>query len=221
MATLVPAGVTLREQVNQRFPKRDKTSDGWIGDSAHQARPSDHNPDAQGWVHAIDIDEDFGAPGDSRKFADQLIAYAREGKDDGRLKYVVYEDKVASGTYPDTFWVWRGHGYGHTHHIHVSFTDAAERDGSAFHLPIFRTTLWDGVVPDPENVRQQRVSGTAGLAVYRVAARLYDLGYYTGEPPVKYEQKYPEKSIVAFQKLQGWDGTGNYGTKTHTALFGL
>lgn len=138
MARLVKAGVTLRDQINTRFPKRDKASDGWIGDAAHQARPSDHNPDSRGLVHALDIDEDFGKPGDALAFADQLIALARAGKDGGRLKYVVYENRIASATYPDKAWRWRAGNWGHTKHIHVSFTDKAERDGSPFPLPILR-----------------------------------------------------------------------------------
>ena len=140
---LVKAGVTLRDQLNQRFPKRDKRSDGWVGDSAHQAGKSDHNPDKNGWVHAIDIDENMGS-GEGRKgatakeFADQLIKYAREGKDNGRLKYVVYENQIASGTHADKYWVWRKGNWGHTQHIHVSFTDKAQNDGSKFDLPIFK-----------------------------------------------------------------------------------
>jgi hypothetical protein len=143
MARLVKAGVTLRDQLNQKFPKRDKRSDGWVGDKAHQARPSDHNPDKNGWVHAIDIDENMGS-GEGRKgatareFADQLIKYAREGKDGGRLKYVVYENMIASGTHADKFWTWRKGNWGHTQHIHVSFTDKAQNDGSKFDLPIFK-----------------------------------------------------------------------------------
>lgn len=142
MARLVKAGVTLRDQINERWGKRDRRSDGWIGDRAHQARKSDHNPDKDGWVHAIDIDENMGG-GEGRKgavareFADQLIEYARKGKDGGRLKYVVYENMIASGTYRDKYWVWRKGNWGHTQHIHVSFTDKAERDGSKFDLPIF------------------------------------------------------------------------------------
>jgi hypothetical protein len=141
-ARLVKAGVTLRDQVNNKWKSRDKRSDGWIGNADHQARPSDHNPDKDGWVHAIDIDEDFLGKEHGEKiakeFADQLIKYAREGKDNGRLKYVVYENKIASGTYPNQFWVWRNGSWGHTKHIHVSFTDKAEQDGSKFDLPIFR-----------------------------------------------------------------------------------
>lgn len=146
MAKLVAAGVTLRDQLNERFPKRDKRSDGWIGDAAHSARASHHNPDANGWVHALDIDEDFGARGDSERFCDQLLEYVRAGLDHGRILHIVYDGRVASGTFPDrpgrprTFWVWRKDAtLGHKQHIHISFTAKAEKDGRPFNLPIFQT----------------------------------------------------------------------------------
>jgi hypothetical protein len=58
MAVLAANLATLRREIDSRFPKRDKESDGWIGDSRHQARKSDHNPDARGVVNAIDVDKD-------------------------------------------------------------------------------------------------------------------------------------------------------------------
>jgi hypothetical protein len=141
---LVAAGVTLRRQVDQAFPKRDRRSDGWIGDKAHQARQSDHNPDARGWVHALDIDADLYGPkrpGVGRDtawvLAEQLREYARRKRPGSeRLKYIVYRDQICSGTYSNTFWTWRGKGYGHMAHIHVSFTAAAEDDGLLFAIPI-------------------------------------------------------------------------------------
>ncbi len=144
MAKLCAAGVTLRNQVNARFPKRDKASDGWIGDNAHANRSgwglngkgSYHNPAPSGYVHAIDIDEDFGAMGDSMKFAKQLAEYCRLGLDNGRVAHIVYENQVASATADN--WKFRGSGYGHTHHIHISFTARADRDGSKFLLPILK-----------------------------------------------------------------------------------
>lgn len=139
---LVAGGVTLRNQINRRWPKRDKRSDGWIGDKAHQARKSDHNPDSRGWVHAIDIDADLLGPGKGRaaaqRLANQLVLYAASGQPGAeRIKYVVYNDQVASGTYPDSRWTWRGKGYGHFDHIHVSFTAAAQKNAAKYPLPIF------------------------------------------------------------------------------------
>lgn len=133
------AAVTLMAQLNARFPKRDTSSDGSIGDAAHRTRQSDHNPNVRGFVLAQDIDEDFGRAGDARKFADQLAAYAASGKPGAdRIKNIVYEDQVASGTYRKWFWIFRGSGYEHRHHIHVSFTEKAEKDGQPFPLPILK-----------------------------------------------------------------------------------
>lgn len=144
MARLVPAGVKLRAQIDARWPKRDRRSDGWIGDRAHQARKSDHNPDQNGWVHAIDIDADLDPKHKdaAQDLANQLVAYARSGAPGSeRIKYVVFRDRIASGTYKNQYWVWRGKGYGHFNHIHVSFTKAAERPIQGrrrFPLPILR-----------------------------------------------------------------------------------
>ena len=142
MARLCKGGVTLRGQVNRRWPKRDKASDGWIGDRAHSERISDHNPNKAGVVHAIDIDENMGKGRNrngrtAKRLANQLLEYASSGLPGAkRLKYVVYENRIASGTYRKTFWSWRHGNYGHTAHIHVSFTSAADRDGTVFPLPI-------------------------------------------------------------------------------------
>lgn len=220
-ARLVPAGVTLRDQLNKRFPKRDKRSDGWIGDAAHQARASDHNPDRDGWVHALDIDEDLGRPGASRQLADELVELARTGKDGGRIKYVVYEDKIASGTYAATRWRWRGSGYGHTEHIHVSFTDAAERNGKPFPLAVLEDpALWDGVVPPISAIQNAERLGLANPAAWRLAARLVDLGYYDGRPEAVYKQGYPRKAVTALQVARKIPGGGAYTPRTHAAVFG-
>lgn len=142
MAKLVAAGVVLRNQVNGRFPGRDRRSDGWVGDAAHSARRSDHNPDKNGWVHALDIDENMGKGKwrngrAARLLADQLRQYAASdlpGAD--RIKYIVHERKLASGTYKASWWKWRPGNWGHDHHIHISFTSKAQKDDRLFPLPI-------------------------------------------------------------------------------------
>jgi hypothetical protein len=142
MARLVAGGVTLRNQINKRWPKRDKRSDGWIGDKAHAGRQSDHNPDARGLVHALDIDKDLDPkdPGAAQRLANQIVAYAASGiPGANRIKYVVFNDQIASGTYANSMWKWRGSGYGHMHHIHVSFTTKGENNAQTYPLPIFNT----------------------------------------------------------------------------------
>lgn len=58
-AYLASSLVNARNEINDRWPLRDKSSDGWIGDAAHQAQVSDHNPDARtGVVRALDVDKD-------------------------------------------------------------------------------------------------------------------------------------------------------------------
>lgn len=66
----------FRAQLDRRWPDRDRTSDGWIGDEAHQGRTSGHNPDdtkgsRPAWdgdpdkipeVRAEDIDTDLHDP---------------------------------------------------------------------------------------------------------------------------------------------------------------
>jgi hypothetical protein len=143
MAKLVKGGVVLRDQINARWPGRDKRSDGWIGDRAHSKRKSDHNPDKDGWVHAIDIDENMGKKGKwrngkaAKKLADQLIAYAASGLPGSRrVKYVVYEGRLASGTYRSKWWKWRPGNWGHYQHIHISFTKWAQKDERLWPLPI-------------------------------------------------------------------------------------
>ena len=131
---LAAAAQTLRKQVDTRYPKRDRSSDGTVGDQAHKRRISDHNPDKAGYVMALDLDED-GWP--AHKFADELIAYMRTSGDK-RIKNIVYEGRVASGTYADQRWVWRkAPTLGHAHHIHISFAEPAKHDGAPFPLPVF------------------------------------------------------------------------------------
>ena len=138
------------------------------------------------------------------------------------MKYVIYNNRIASGTHRNQYWTWRRGNWGHTQHIHISFTSRAQTDGSDFPLPIFNTSEWDGVVPQIKNVNAAAADPSLmNLAAWRVACRLKDLGFYRGNVNPKYQQGYPRRAVESFQKAQGWRGTGNYGQKTHNAIFGL
>jgi V8-like Glu-specific endopeptidase len=115
--------LTLRTQVNARFPGRNKASDGTIGDAAHAARSSDHNPwvvdGDRGVVTAMDIthDPDSGCTGD-------FIAGALLGARDARIKYLIWNRQIASSYAINGVeaWCWRPYNGSnpHTHHIHIS-----------------------------------------------------------------------------------------------------
>lgn len=217
------AGIpTLQAQVNKRWPNRDKASDGVKGDAAHAARVSDHNPDGRGYVHAVDIDEDFrGSKNDNRWFADQLIAYPR-GKVGGsaRFKNIVYENQVASGTYANHFWTWRDGNYGHEHHIHISFSNIGENDGKEFNIPILygQGGVWDGYVPFYDILEDAFRSGAANKATWRLACRLKELGFYDGTVQPEGKQAYPKNAIRKMQDYMGWERR-DYDQKLHRAIW--
>ena len=133
MAKLCKAGQQLREQIDDAFPDRDRTSDGWIGDAKHAARKSDHNPTVEGIVRAIDIDADLRShASEACDLADQLRLLARSDK---RISYLIFNGKIASwrGNYK-----WRKYKGINPHktHMHVSFTAKGDHDGSMFRIPL-------------------------------------------------------------------------------------
>jgi hypothetical protein len=119
--------VLLIQQVDDAYPKRDRSSDGSIGDAAHASRDSDHNP-FDGFVHAVDIDEDI-APGVDLKAWVAAVEKAR----DPRVRYLIYEGRILKAYKSNGLPAWSWHRYdgpnSHSHHVHVSIIrSAAARD---------------------------------------------------------------------------------------------
>jgi hypothetical protein len=133
---LCKAGQQLREQFDDSYD-RDRRSDGWIGDTRHSARPSDHNPDAKtGIVRAIDVDRDVvkgGKPDLMPDIANQIRLCAKAG--DKRIAYIIFEGRIAS---PIMGFRWRKYRGSNPHnaHCHISFTKAGDTDGSFFNIPM-------------------------------------------------------------------------------------
>ena len=134
---LSKSAIRLREQIDNVFPDRDKSSDGWIGDLRHSSRKSDHNPDGQGWVRAVDIDRDLNGKG--RKpdlmpdLVDQIRLAAKSG--DKRVSYIIFDGKIASSR---AAWRWRTYNgiNQHTHHAHISFSSKGDEDSTFFNIPM-------------------------------------------------------------------------------------
>lgn len=114
---------TLVKQVNTLWPNRSKQSDGWIGDSAHAARKSDHNPNKRGVVLAFDFTNDPAHRFSSEAFSEYLLK-----QQDPRLGYVISNKKIGYGpgnTRPGVWWDYNGSNP-HDHHCHVSVAQDEE-----------------------------------------------------------------------------------------------
>jgi hypothetical protein len=119
---LAGALITLRNAVNAKWPRRDKASDGTIGDAAHASRSSDHNPWIEvggvGVVRALDVDVDGIS---AAWFAEELRKLGAAG--DPRLTgggYVIFNRRITSGDFKR--WVAYNGRNPHTSHVHVSFS---------------------------------------------------------------------------------------------------
>jgi hypothetical protein len=117
-----PSLLSLRAEVDARWPNRDKSSDGTIGDYAHSTSMSEHNPVGHrfgpqhgtvGAVHAIDIT----AKGiDVRQVLDAVIG-------DKRVWYVIHAGSIWSKTYN---WAQRDYNGSNPHDTHIHVSLAAE-----------------------------------------------------------------------------------------------
>jgi hypothetical protein len=110
----------LLSQIDAKYPGRSKSSDGWIGDAAHQATKSDHNPNSAGVVQAIDITHDPANGVDTWALAETLRLNR-----DPRIKYVISNGRIFSSVVDP--WNWRPYtgANAHAHHVHVSVSDSA------------------------------------------------------------------------------------------------
>lgn len=126
---LVPCLEEGRAQCNDRFPVRDKSSEGTIGDQAHKGSSSSHNPDKTGnaeykdgdskdEVRAWDMDKDLGSPdGITAEIVVQhLITRLRAGEMKW-IRYVIYNGRIWHRRDNFTTRTYTGSNK-HTDHVH-------------------------------------------------------------------------------------------------------
>lgn len=128
--------LTLREQVDALAPNRNRSSDGSIGDRAHASRTSDHNPNADGVVTAIDITHDPAHGVNARDIAEMLLQ-----SQDARIKYVISNSEIFSSpgfSSSKKPWQWRPYdgANAHTKHVHISVLGSKELYDSTKPWPI-------------------------------------------------------------------------------------
>lgn len=214
MAILAPTLVILRATVNSRWPNRSKASDGWIGDPAHQATVSDHNPNSRGVVCAIDITVDGIDP----------MAVVEAAKAHPSTNYIIYNRVI---------WTRSGNGWQanrytgsnpHDKHVHVSIkqTVAAENNQTPWNLggggstPAPSTGTWQTRLA--ASLPEIKAGGQALASVKRVqrflnidAAGLAVDGVFGPATTA---------AVKRFQGAKGLTADGIVGPKTWGALLG-
>ncbi len=108
--------IVFRDQINQLYPNRSRASDGTIGDTAHAATVSDHNPLPNGVVTAFDLTHDPEHGVDCNVIAESL-----RNSRNPRIRYVIFNRRVFD---PGNGFGWGWQPYNgdnpHDHHMHIS-----------------------------------------------------------------------------------------------------
>lgn len=134
--------ITLRNQIDARFPNRNRASDGYVGDANHRNTDSDHNPWYLGHiVTAADWTHDPGAGFDIDKFTDQLAASR-----DRRIKYIIANSLILDSRPQFNPWRWMPYNGSNPHrsHVHLSVTPAFCDDTTPWNIPML-----GGAAPAP------------------------------------------------------------------------
>lgn len=197
----------LRAQINAAYPNRSKTSDGTVGDSAHRARPSDHNPNFAGVVCALDITHDPANGVDAGTLAEKLRASG-----DPRIKYIISNHRIANSGQP-----WRRYtgSNPHTMHVHISVAGSANLYDDTSDWPI--SSYITRPIPAVEPVTPAPVSrpllqkGSKGAAV-RELQKLLLITVDGGFGPKT------QAAVKAFQKKHNLTADGVVGPYTWAVL---
>jgi hypothetical protein len=163
----------LLEQINAAAPGRSKVSDGSIGDPAHQATESDHNPEhpppsgnPDFQVDARDFTQDPAHNADMG-----VVSEAIRQSHDRRVSYVIFNRRIFSGLDGPQPWVWRPYSGTdpHTNHMHVSVRDSTHDQTQDWSIGIHAPTS-----PEPPMTLPDGFSTTFNGMVGEVDAMIYD-----------------------------------------------
>lgn len=174
--------VRLRDEIDARWPDRSRVADGTIGDKAHSARASRHNPNRAGVVTALDVTHDPAGGLDVHALARALVARQIEGSGHPDLAYVVSDGAIASRAHG---WRWRAYRGSNPHTGHAHFAVGTGPDADPWQ-PYDSGDAWgvadgpeieESTVTAPDDVRYwQRILAASWPAPHDDKGPPYDLG---------------------------------------------
>lgn len=175
---IAPALKQMLAEVNKKWPGRSKASDGGIGNAAHSARVSDHNPNGRGSVNAYDVT--------IKGINEQtLIAQAKKHPS---VRYIIFNRRIMNrdiGSFAPRYY---SGANPHDKHVHISLYQSAAAEnrrqswGLANAKPVSGVGGGGGSSYGNPNAKHEVGSrimrkGSAGTDVQWLQKRLYKLGY--------------------------------------------
>jgi len=206
------------DEATRLWPERNKASDGIIGDAAHAASVSDHNPDSRGIVHAFDLTHDPKNGVDCSKLFALLLA-----KKDSRIRYVIWNRQITYGPWSDSvragkIRVWSTHPYTladpHTNHIHVSIGYSAGCENST-------ASWWTGATVGTKPPTQTASSTKLGARTLKRGDKGSDVAYVQRWVGINDDGDFgpaTEAAVIKYQKLRGLHADGVVGPLTWKAM---
>lgn len=164
---------TFRNEVNAEYPERDKASDGTIGDEAHQASTSDHNPDGDGSVDAWDMDVDLRSGNDAAEIERLKQVFQRHPA----ARYWIHNRQIA---HRSTGWKRERYTGANPHDKHVHWNSEPSQETS--------TRPW-GVkkeVPDLDSKQDAKLTTAFEILTRWHAGMLVMADGKTANPPVQW-----------------------------------
>lgn len=198
----------FKNKLNAEFPDRDRKSDGTIGDSAHSARRSSHNPDKRGAVRAIDITHNEEQGINCHSLLAALLA-----SPDRRLWYVIFNGQIYNRK--NNFAPAKYTGVNaHKHHLHVSVSDdpALYDDEADWNLSFEKPNH----TPAATNYNLKK--GDKGGAVRALQTRLAQEDFLMFSDVDGSFGNKTRNAVMAFQAAHGLRVDGLVGNNTARAL---
>jgi len=212
---LAPSLVQFRAEVDKKWPKRSKKSDGTVGDTSHSARKSDHNPNSRSSVNAIDI---------TRLGVDPEVIIAAVKKHPS-ASYVIFDRHIYSAT---DGWVKKPYAGAspHTEHLHVSIKQSvkAEQSGVKWLTTVAKKAPAKKA-PAKKATAKPKLPTYPGAAKLKVGSKVPAVKVVQvalGNPVTGTLTTADVADVKRFQRLRPrlWPADGVIGPKTYASLAG-
>lgn len=214
--------IKLRAQLDAAFPSRSKISDGSIGNADHARRPSDHNPNRNNVVQAID------ATSDPATLNGQALANALYASRDPRIKYLIFNRRITAKPF-GTGWKPYTGANAHRHHVHISVVNDPKLYDDAtdwqldFNIKASDNERKSPIKPNPaDNVPPAALLvkiGSKGQDVRDIQQRLANLKFLDKSDVDGFYGQRTANAVAAFQTAAGLPDDSIVGFNTRKKLF--